>query len=57
MLAWIDLETTGLVSTEHAVLEVAAIVTDDRLRGLCTEMRSRTFVCTKIATVCTIISR
>lgn len=32
MLAWIDLETTGLVATEHAVLEVAAIVTDDRLR-------------------------
>jgi len=32
MLAWIDLETTGLVATEHAVLEVAVIVTDDRLR-------------------------
>lgn len=32
MLAWIDLETTGLVATEHAVLEVAAIVTDDQLR-------------------------
>lgn len=32
MLAWIDLETTGLLSTEHAVLEVAAIVTDDLLQ-------------------------
>lgn len=31
MLAWIDLEATGLVATEHAVLEVAAIVTDDQL--------------------------
>jgi oligoribonuclease len=32
MLAWIDLETTGLVASEHAVLEVAAIVTDDHLQ-------------------------
>lgn len=32
MLAWIDLETTGLVATEHAILEVATIVTDDQLR-------------------------
>jgi oligoribonuclease len=32
MLAWIDLEATGLVATEHAVLEVAAIVTDDSLQ-------------------------
>ena len=32
MLAWIDLETTGLVATEHSILEVAAIVTDDQLR-------------------------
>jgi oligoribonuclease len=32
MLAWIDLEATGLIAAEHAVLEVAAIVTDDQLR-------------------------
>ena len=32
MLAWIDLEATGLIATEHAVLEVAAIVTDDQLQ-------------------------
>jgi len=31
MLAWIDLETTGLVVAKHAILEVAAIVTDDDL--------------------------
>lgn len=31
MLAWIDLEATGLVAAQHAVLEVAAIVTDDQL--------------------------
>lgn len=31
MLAWIDLEATGLVAAKHAVLEVAAIVTDDTL--------------------------
>lgn len=31
MLAWIDLEATGLIATKHAVLEVAAIVTDDLL--------------------------
>lgn len=31
MLAWIDLEATGLVAAKHAVLEVAAIVTDDSL--------------------------
>ena len=30
---------------------------DHALVGLCTEMRSRTLPCTKIATVCTIISR
>lgn len=32
MLAWIDLETTGLDPNKHTVLEVAAIITDDRLR-------------------------
>lgn len=32
MIAWIDLESTGLVAAASAVLEVAAIVTDDRLR-------------------------
>jgi oligoribonuclease len=32
MLAWIDLEATGLIATEHAILEVAAIVTDDQLQ-------------------------
>ncbi len=32
MIAWIDLESTGLVASAHAVLEVAAIVTDERLR-------------------------
>lgn len=32
MIAWIDLEATGLVAASHAVLEIAAIVTDDRLR-------------------------
>lgn len=32
MLAWIDLEATGLIAAEHAVLEVAAIVTDDGLQ-------------------------
>jgi oligoribonuclease len=32
MLAWIDLEATGLVATEHAILEVATIMTDDRLQ-------------------------
>lgn len=32
MLAWIDLEATGLIAAEHAVLEVAAIVTDDQLQ-------------------------
>ena len=32
MLAWIDLEATGLIATEHAVLEVASIVTDDHLQ-------------------------
>lgn len=31
MIVWIDFEATGLVATEHAVLEVAVIVTDDRL--------------------------
>lgn len=33
-LVWIDLEATGLVPSEHAVLEVAAIMTDDRLREI-----------------------
>jgi oligoribonuclease len=32
MLAWIDLEATGLIAAKHAILEVAAIVTDDRLQ-------------------------
>lgn len=32
MLAWIDLETTGLIATEHAILEMAVIVTDDQLQ-------------------------
>lgn len=32
MIAWIDLESTGLVAAAAAVLEVAAIVTDDRLQ-------------------------
>jgi oligoribonuclease len=32
LIVWIDLEATGLVATAAAVLEVAAIVTDDRLR-------------------------
>ena len=32
MLAWIDLEATSLVAAASAVLEVAAIATDDRLR-------------------------
>lgn len=32
MLVWIDLESTGLVAAASAVLEVAAIVTDDRFR-------------------------
>ena len=34
MLAWIDLETTGLVPEESVVLEVAALVTDDQLAGV-----------------------
>lgn len=32
MLVWLDLETTGLKATNHHILEVAAIVTDDDLR-------------------------
>lgn len=32
MLAWIDLEATGLIATKHAILEVAVIVTDDQLQ-------------------------
>jgi len=32
MLAWIDLEATGLIATQHTILEVATIVTDDRLQ-------------------------
>jgi oligoribonuclease len=31
VLAWIDLEATSLVAAAHALLEVAAIVTDDQL--------------------------
>jgi oligoribonuclease len=31
MIVFLDLETTGLRATEHEVLEVAAIVTDDQL--------------------------
>lgn len=31
MLVWIDLETTGLVASKERVLEVACIITDDRL--------------------------
>lgn len=31
MIVWIDLEASGLRAAVHAVLEVAAIVTDDRL--------------------------
>jgi len=32
MLVWTDLEATGLVAAVHDVLEVAVVVTDDRLR-------------------------
>lgn len=32
MLAWIDLEATGLDATKDAILEVASIVTDDQLQ-------------------------
>jgi oligoribonuclease len=32
MIVFLDLETTGLRATQHDVLEVAAIVTDDELR-------------------------
>lgn len=31
MIAWIDLEATGLDAAKHVILEVAAIVTDDQL--------------------------
>ena len=34
VLAWIDLETTGLVPEDSVILEVAALVTDDQLAGV-----------------------
>lgn len=32
MLVWLDTETTGLDPTKHALLEVACIITDDKLQ-------------------------
>ena len=34
MLAWIDLETTGLVPEESVILEIAALITDDQLEAV-----------------------
>jgi oligoribonuclease len=31
MICWLDLETTGLDPTRHAILEIATVVTDDEL--------------------------
>lgn len=34
VLAWIDLETTGLDPERSVILEVAALITDDQLKGI-----------------------